>query len=120
GDENAIRVETGTRVVAAVRDEDPCVHLDGRQRGAATVEYEQLRVEFRCKPRTCEDVRRERSAGEPSPRAPAADRRDAGERGGLEVVGSGMPAGTGERDQVVERRRRLDELRLRRSAAAHR
>ena len=36
------------------------------------------------------------------------------------MVGSGVPAGAGERDQVVERRRRLDELRLRRSAAAHR
>ena len=36
------------------------------------------------------------------------------------MVGSGVPARAGEREQVVERRRRLDELRLRRPAAAHR
>ena len=106
--------------MAAVRDEDPCVHLDGRQRGAATVEYEQLRVELRSEPRAFEHVRPERSAREPSPRSAAADRRDTGERGGLEMVGGGVPARARECDQVVERRRRLDELRLRRSAAAHR
>ena len=51
GDENAIRVEAGARVVPAVRDEDPRVHVDRRQRGAAAVEYEQLRVELRGEPR---------------------------------------------------------------------
>ena len=120
GDEHAIRVETGARVVTAVRDEDPRVHLDRRERRAAAVEHEQLGLELRGELRALEDVRQERSAREPSPGPPAADRRDARERGRLEMVGRRMPAGAGEREQVVERRRRLDELRLRRPASAHR
>ena len=65
-------------------------------------------------------LRQERSACEPSPCPPAADGRHAGERRGLEMVGGCVPARAGEREQVVERRRRLDELRLGRPAAAHR
>ena len=43
-------------------------------------------------------------AGEPAAGAPAADRRHAGDRGDLEVVGGGVPAGARERDEVGDRR----------------
>ena len=105
--------------MSAVRDEDPRVRLDRRQRGAAAVEHEQLRVELRGELRALENVRGERSAREPSARAATADRRNTRERRRLEMVGCGVPAGAGEREQVVERRRHLDQLRLRRPTAAH-
>jgi hypothetical protein len=62
----------------------------------------------------------ERSAREPSPGATAADRGNPCERGRLEVVGGGMATGPREREQVVQRRRRLDELRLSGPASPHR
>ena len=120
GDEDAIGIEAGARVVAAVRDEDPRVRFDRRHRRAAAVEDEQLGVELRREPRASSTFDRERSAREPTAGPPAADRRNARERRSLEVVGGGVAPGTGEREQVVERRRRLEQLRLGRPAPSHR
>ena len=120
GDEDAVGVEAGARIVSAVRDEDPRIHVHGRKRSAAAVEHEQLGLELRGELRAFEDVGAERSARKPSPGAAAANRRYAREGGRLEVVGRGVPSRAGEREQVVERRRGLDELRLGRPATAHR
>ena len=54
----------------------------------------------------------------PQRRQPIVD--DAGERSDLEVVGRGVTAGARERQQLVDARRRLDDLGLRRPAPAHR
>ena len=106
--------------MTAVRDEDARVHIDRWQRRAAPVEDEQLGLELRRQLHAFEHVRLERRAGESSPGTAAADRRNAGERGHLEVIGSRVATRAGEREQIVERRRRLDKLRLRGAASAHR
>ena len=56
---------------------------------------------------------------EASPATPAPDRAHAGERGRLQVVGGCVTAGPGQLQQAVQRRRHLDQLGLRRAAAAH-
>ena len=56
----------------------------------------------------------------PPPAAAAADRRHAGERGDLEVVGGGVPPRARELDEVGDASAALDHLRLGGPAAAHR
>jgi len=66
------------------------------------------------------DVRDGNGAREAAAGAAAADRRHSCEHRDLEVVGGGMLPRLGARDQILDRRRSLDELRLRRAAAPHR
>ena len=60
------------------------------------------------------------AARQTAARSTAADRRHARERRDLEMVGRGVAAGLRAGDELLDGRRRLDELRLRRTAAAHR
>ena len=62
----------------------------------------------------------ERRAGHAAAGTPAADRRHARKRRGLEMIRRRVTARTRERDELLDRRRRLDELGLRGPAAAHR
>ncbi len=103
-----------------MRDEDPGVDVDRRDRRAAAVEHDDVGIEARRQLGACDDVRDERRTGHPAAGTPAADRRHAGEQRRLEMVGRGVPPAAGERDEIVERRRRLDQLRRRGAAPPHR
>ena len=59
-------------------------------------------------------------SGQPTARTAAADRDDAGERGGLEIVRSRVMARSREVEQRRERRLHGGDLRLRRSSPPHR
>ena len=115
-DQRAVRVQPG----AVVRDEDARRRRDRRDRGAAAVEDDDVGLERGGEPRALEDVRRERRTRHAAARAAAADRRHARERCGLEMVGRRVAAGTRERDEIGDGRRRLDQLRLGRAAPSHR
>ena len=103
-----------------MRDEDARRRRDRRDRGAAAVEDDDVGLERGGEPRALEHVRRERRTRHAAARAAAADRRDARERCGLEMIGRRMAARTRERDQIGDGRRSLDQLRLRRAAPPHR
>ena len=77
------------------------------------------RVERGGERRSGRHVRLERRAREAAAHAPAADRPDARDHRVLQVVGGGVLAALRDRDQLVERRRRLRDPRLGRPAAAH-
>ena len=66
----------------------------------------------------CEHVRGAHRSREPAAAAAAADRLQTGQRRGLEVIRRRVAAGTREREQVVDRRPGLDELRLCRARPA--
>ena len=120
GDQPPVGVQVVVAGLAAADDEDPAVDVDRRDRGTAAVEDDDVGAALGGERRARRDVRDEDRAGEAAARAPAADRRHAGERGDLEVVGRRVPPGARALDELVERRRRLDDLGLGRAAAAHR
>ena len=96
------------------------VDLDRGDRGSAAVEDDDVGPALGRECRAGRNVRDEDRAGQPAPGPATADRRHAGERRDLEVVGRGMATRARELDELVERRRRLDDLRVSRAAATHR
>ena len=96
------------------------VDVDRGDRGPAAVEDDDVGPALGRKCRAGSDVRDEDRAGEAATSPATADRRHAGQRRDLEVVGRGMAPGARALDELGERRRRLDDLRLSRSAATHR
>ena len=118
-DEHAVRVEVRARVLPGPDDEHARIDRHRWDRGPAAVEDDQVRPPLLGELDPAPQVGGQHVAGQPSAGAPAADRRHAGQGGGLQVVGGRVPAGAGDVEQLVERRRDLDELRLGRPAAAH-
>src|SRR5207249_2483925 len=93
---------------------------DWRNRSAAPVEDDDVRVEGGSELRPLQDVRGEGSARHPAAGTAAADGRHAREQGRIEMVGGGVASCTRERDEIVQRRRRRDELRLGGPSPSHR
>ena len=121
GEQGAVRVEVAGRdrcVLVRADDEDPAVGGDRRDRGAAPVEHDQVGLELLREPHAREHVRDPDRAREAAAAAPAADRRQAGERRRLEVVGRGVAPGAGELEQVGHGRPDLDDLGLGRARRA--
>ena len=104
GEEGAIGIEVARRdgvVEMGADDEDAPVGRDRRDRRAAPVDHDQVRVELLGAPRAGEHVREADRTRETAAAAATADRRQPRQRGGLEMVGGGVPPGTGEREQIV-------------------
>ena len=120
GDEPAVRVEVRVDVVPVADEQHAPVDRDRRDRRAARVEDDDVRLALGREARALDHVRDEDLAREPAAGAAAADRRHAGDRGDLEVVGGGVPPGARELDEVGDGRPLLDHLGLGRAAAAHR
>jgi hypothetical protein len=118
-DGDAERVQIRAQIVGGSRDEDARGRRYGRNGGAAAVEHDDVRIERARELGACCHVRVRHCAGEASSRAAAADRRDAGERRRLEMVGRSVAPGAREGEQLVDARLRLHELRLWGSPAAH-
>jgi hypothetical protein len=66
------------RILVAARHEEPSVGRDRRDRGAAAVEEDELRLELERLQHPLGDVARPRGARQSAARAPAPDRRHAG------------------------------------------
>ena len=116
GDQDPVRVQVARRDVDGLRgarDEHARVDLDRRDRRAAAVEDDDVGPPLRRERCAREHVRLPGRPREPAPAAPAADRRNAGERCRLEVVGGRVPARARELEQALERGPGLGELRLR-------
>ena len=80
----------------------------------------EVRIESCGDARTLGHVRRRNRAGEPAAAAPAADRCDTDDRGGLEVVRRGVSPGARKLDQRLDRRRDRHHLGVGRPASPHR
>ena len=89
-DEHAVRIEVRKRIVAAAADENPRIDIHRRDRRTAAVEDDDIRFAVNCEGGTLQDVRRGHRTGQPTARAAAADRDDAGECRRLEIVRSGV------------------------------
>ena len=87
------------RILVPADDDHRPIRRDRRQRGAASVEDDDVRLELDRQPRALDDVRGRDASCEPAAAAPAPDRRDADQRGRLEMVGG----------RVTPRPRELDE-----------
>ncbi len=123
GDEDAVRVQVAGRDLgrlASAHDEHALARVDRRKRRAAPLEDDQVRRALGSERCTLPDVGGERRPGKPAARAAATHGDDARERGVLQVVRGGVATAPREREQVLERRRRLGHLGVRRSTAAHR
>ena len=103
-----------------MRDENARRGRDRRNRSTAAVEDDDVGLERRGQASAFEDVRRERRAGHPASGPAATDRRNPSERSSLEMIRCSVSSRARERDEIVECRRRCDQLRLRRSATTHR
>ncbi len=101
-------------------DKYPAGDGDRRQRGAAAVEDDQVRVQAGGHARPLMHVRDRDRTGEPAAAAATADRLDTCERRGLEVVGRRMASGTRQLDERVHRRRHVHDFRLGRPSPPHR
>ena len=112
-EQGTVRVEVAGRdgrVLVRSDDENPAVGGDRRDRSAAPVEHDQVGPELLREPDAGEHVRDPDRTREPSAAATAADRRQAGQRRRLEVVGRGVAPVAGEREQVGHRGPDLDDL----------
>ena len=101
-------------------DEHARARRHRRDRCSAPVEDDDVGFERAGELGTGENVRLEHLPREPGTGASAADGHDTGNGGRLEMIGCGVPSRTRQREQLVERPRPLDQLRLGRPAAAHR
>src|SRR4029453_18800531 len=87
---------------------------------ATAIEDDEVRVALERLAHALGEVRRPRRAGEAAATPAAADRRHTGQRSGLEVIRCRVRAGAREREQVVDSRTDVGDLRLRRPTTAHR
>ena len=96
GEEDAVGVEVADdelrRLVGAGHEHPPPCR-DRRDRGAAAVEDHEFGLPSDRLLHSLGDVARPRDAGQPAAGPPAADRRDAAERGRLQIVGRRVRAG---------------------------
>ncbi len=118
-DEHAVGVEIGRRVLSRPDDEDPSVDGYGRNRRTAAVEDRELRGTLLDQLGAPVHVRREYLACQSSTGAATADGRNAGEGGGLEVVGGSVAAGPGDLQERLDGRSDLDDLGLGRAPSPH-
>ena len=102
GDEPPVRVQVVVARVTASDHENSAIDVDRRDRGATPVEDHDIGAALCSERRARGNVRDEDGAGQAAARAPAADRRHAGKRGDLEVIGRGVEPGARPRDQIIE------------------